>query len=44
VHPSGEVISVLNANAGQVSSGQGAVAGGEIRALFRLAFSPAMIG
>jgi len=43
-HPSGEFVSVLSANGGQVSSGRGAVTGGEIRASFGPAFSPAMIG
>jgi len=43
-HPSGEFVSVLSTNARQVSSGRGAVARGEIRASFRPAFSPAIIG
>ncbi len=42
-HPSGEFISVPGAYAGQVSWGRGAVAGGEIRASFWPAFSPAVI-
>jgi len=44
VHLTGEFVSILSAKAGQVSSGRGAVTGGEIRAWFRPAFSSAMIG